>query len=296
MRVLKWLGYIVGGLVILILIAVGTVYAVTSNRMGRTYPTQVENIPIPTDSASLARGTHLVRAVGKCAECHGADFAGKVVEDEPVFISMTSSNLTSGKGGIGSAYTDADWVRAIRYGVGREGKPLIFMPSEAFTSFSDADLGAMIAYLKTLPPADMTITPRKTIGPIARMVYLAGKFPLIPAEMIDRSQSREHIPPAVTKEYGKYLVETGGCASCHLPTLEGQKAGDMVTANLTPGGPLGKWTEADFFTAIRTGTRPDGTKISEQMPWKAMATLTDDELRSMWLYITSVAPVAPKKK
>ena len=73
----------------------------------------------------------------------------------------------------------------------------------------------------------------------------------------------------------------------------GQKAGDMVTANLTPGGPLGKWTEADFFTAIRTGTRPDGTKISEQMPWKAMATLTDDELRSMWLYITSVAPVAP---
>jgi hypothetical protein len=128
------------------------------------------------------------------------------------------------------------------------------------------------------------------------MVYLVGGFPLIPAELIDRSKSRAVVAAAPTVEYGKYLAETGGCTSCHTPSLAGQKMGDVVSANLTPAGPLKSWTEADFFTAIRTGTRPDGTKLLEAMPWKEMTTLTDDELRAMWLYIRSVPPVESKTK
>ena len=42
-----------------------------------------------------------------------------------------SANLTRGKGGIGSSYTDADYVRAIRHGVGRNGRPLLTMPTDA---------------------------------------------------------------------------------------------------------------------------------------------------------------------
>jgi hypothetical protein len=217
--------------------------------------------------------------------------------DASIFMKLTAPNLTAGKGGIGSSYTDADWVRAIRYGVGRDGKPLVFMPSEAYTSFSDTDLGAIIAYLKSVPPKDATVERVKSVGPIARMIYLTSGFPLIPAELVDRSKSRAAVAPGVTVEYGKYLSESGGCTSCHLPSLAGGvKMGDVVTANLTPGGPLKSWTEADFFKAIRTGTRPDGTKISEEMPWKSMATMTDDELRATWLYLRSVPPVATVKK
>ena len=116
MRALKWLGYIVGGLVVLILIGVGTVYAVTSSRMGKTYPMEVESVAIPTDPASLERGRHLATAVGKCTECHGDNLAGKYAMNDAVFAKLTASNLTSGKGGVGSTYTDADWVRSIRYG------------------------------------------------------------------------------------------------------------------------------------------------------------------------------------
>jgi mono/diheme cytochrome c family protein len=218
--------------------------------------------------------------------------------DEPIFMRLTAPNLTAGKGGIGSTYTDADWVRSIRYGVGRDGKPLIFMPSEAFTAMSDVDLGAMISYLKGLPPADAAAEPARSPGPISRIAYLAGGFPLIPAEMIDRTRARPHVTPGVSVEYGRYLSETGGCTSCHLPNLAGgAKMSDAVSANLTPGGPLKNWTEADFFKAIRTGTRPDGTKISEEMPWKSMAGLTDDELRATWMFLQSVPPVAtPPKK
>lgn len=296
-RVLKWLGYIVGGLVVLLIIGVGVVYAITSSRLNKSYPTAVETVPIPSDSAALARGKHLVQAVGKCAECHGEGLVGQSMSDDAIFAKLTAPNLTSGKNGVGATYTDADWVRSIRYGVGRDGKSLRFMPSEAFTTFSDADLGAIIAHLKTVPPADMPVAPARTIGPIARAIYLFAGFPLIPAELIDRSKPRvASVVPGVTVDYGKYLVVSGGCTGCHSQTLGGgQKMGPVVTANLTRGGPMGSWKEGDFIKAIRTGTRPNGTKIDETMPWKAMTTLTDDELRAMWLYLQSVPPVTSAK-
>jgi mono/diheme cytochrome c family protein len=293
-RALKWLGYLVAIVVVLIAVGVGTVYAITSNRLGKSYPTGVETVPVPSDQASIERGRHLVQAVGKCIDCHGANLGGTRVMDSPVFMKLTAPNLTAGSGGIGSTYTDADWVRAIRYGVNRDGKPLVFMPSEAYTSFSDRDLVAMIAYLKSLPPVDAGAEPARSVGPIARTIYLLAGFPLIPAELIDRRKTRAAVAPGVTVEYGKYLSESGGCTSCHLPTLAGgQKIGNAVSTNLTTGGPLRNWTEADFFKAIRTGTRPDGTKISEEMPWRSMAGLTDDELRATWLFLRSVPAVAP---
>ena len=76
----------------------------------------------------------------------------------------------------------------------------------------------------------------------------------------------------------------------------GAKMSDAVSANLTPGGPQKNWTEADFIKAIRTGTRPDGTKISEEMPWKSMAGLSDDELRATWMYLRSVPAVGSEAK
>ncbi|MBA3341897.1 MAG: c-type cytochrome [Gemmatimonadaceae bacterium] len=294
-RAFKWLGYIVGGLLVLIIIAVGTAYAISSRRMARTYPTQVaETIAIPTDPASIERGRHLARAVGKCQECHGDNLAGKMVSDAPVFARLSSANLTSGKNGIGD-YTDADYVRSIRYGVGRNGKPLIFMPSEAYYHFDDADLGAIIAYLKSVPPAELPVTPAKQIGPIARILFLTGMFPLVPAELIPRNQPRPApIAEGVTAEYGSYLAKTGGCTSCHGPDLTGGNAIQGVKVpNLTPAGSPGKWSEADFFKVIRTGTRPDGRVLSAVMPWLNMKELTDAELRAMWIYLQSVPAKQP---
>ena len=295
--VLKGLGYLVGGLLLLIVIGVGTVYAITSNRINKSYPLEVESVPVASDPVTIERGRHLVQSVGKCADCHGANLNGTRMMDSPVFMRLTATNLTAGKGGIGASYTDADWVRAIRYGVGPDGKPLLFMPSEAFTSLSDIDLGAMISYLKSVPPADAAAEAVSAPGPIARIIYLVADFPLIPAEMIDRTKARPHVTPGVTVEYGKYLSESGGCTSCHLPTLAGgAKMDKAVSTNLTPGGPLKNWTEQDFFKAIRTGTRPDGSKISEEMPWKSMAGLSDDELRATWMFLRSVPAVEDAKK
>lgn len=289
-RLLKWLGYLVVVLIVLILAGVGTVYAISSSRINESYPTAVETVPIPADPASLARGKHLVEAVGKCQACHGDNFAGKRFMDSPAFMRLTSANLTSGKGGIGSTYSDADYVRSIRHGIGRDGKSLLFMPSESYYHFNDADLGAIVAYLKTLPPAEAGAAPARSVGPIGRMVYLTTSFPLLPAKLVPHSAPREpDVVAGVTRDYGEYLSKAGGCTSCHGPALSG---GDPVegvkAANLTPGGEVGQWTEADFMKALKTGVRPNGTVISAVMPWPYTKNLTDDELRAMWMYVHNV--------
>jgi cytochrome c553 len=294
-RVLKWLGYIIGGLVVVLILAVGTIYAITSSRMSKSYSTSVPGLTIPTDSASIARGQHLAVTIGKCQGCHGDNWAGTDFINDGMFAKLTSANLTSGKGGIGGKYTDIDWVRTLRYGINPQGKSVVFMPAESYTHFNDTDLAQMIAYLKTLPPADMTITPKKSIGPIGRAVYLFGGLPLFPAELIKADMPRPVIPEGPTAEYGKYLVQAGGCDGCHGEKLEGSSDGPSPTPNLTPSGELGKWTEADFVKVIRTGVRPDGRTLSTFMPWQLMRGLTDTELSAYWAYLHSLPP-APVKK
>lgn len=288
-RVLKFLAYVFGGLVALVLVGVGAAYGITEYRINKNHEMHIGMIPIPTGEAAIARGKHLTEAVGKCQACHGDNYAGKVVMDAKVFVDLTSPNLTSGKGGIGGEYSDEDWVRSIRYGIGRTGKPLLFMPSESYTHFNDADLGAIIAYLKTLPPADLAVTPKKSVGPIGRIVYLTSDFPLLPVELIDRGSRPAPVKEGVTSVYGEYLAKAGGCTGCHGASLSGGNTVEGVKVpNLTPGGEIGKWTEADFITAIRTGKRPDGRVLSASMPWPYMKGLTDDELRAMWMYIHTV--------
>ena len=63
----------------------------------------------------------------------------------------------------------------------------------------------------------------------------------------------------------------------------------MPAANLTRSG-LGAWSEADFFKAMRTGTRPDGRVLDTFMPWPYYAQMTDEELRAVWRFLQVVPP------
>jgi mono/diheme cytochrome c family protein len=288
---MKWLGIALGSLLILIVIALSVVYAMSSRAMSKTYAITPASVTIPSDSASIARGRHLATAVNQCLNCHGDNFAGKVFVDNPVMGRIYSSNITRGKGGIGSDYSDLDYVRSIRHGIGRDGKPLLVMPVDAFFHMSDADLASVIAYLKSVPAVDAVVPPKK-VGPLARALYLATDFPLVPAETLPHDQPRSTpVPRGITRDYGNYLATIGGCKSCHLPDLNGgvPVEGNVFTANLTPTG-IGKWTEADFVKAMRNGIRPDGRVLSAAMPWPYMRHMTDDELRALWIYLRSLPP------
>ena len=290
-RAMKWLGVGLVGLVGVIVLAIAVVYVVSSRRISKVYTFNDPPLSVPTDSASIASGQHFVQAIAKCASCHGDNLAGKVVVDDAIMGHLYSANITRGKGGIGRSYTDADYVRAIRHGVGRSGRPLLTMPTDALYYINDVDLVNSIAYLKTVPAVDAE-TPAKSVGPLARVLYLTTDFPLVQAEKVPVTGPRPPIVPAgPSREHGDYLATTGSCKSCHLQDLSGgvpiQK--DLLSANLTPTG-IGKWSEADFSKALRNGIRPDGRVLSAVMPWPYTRLMTDEEIHALWLYIKSVLP------
>ncbi len=289
-RWLRWTGRIFGGLVLLIVLAVAAVYIISSRHINRTYDFPDSPVRAATDSASLQRGRHLVEAVGKCQECHDGDYGGKMLVDAAPMGRLAATNLTQGRGGV-SDFSDADFERAIRHGVGRDGRPLVFMPSEAFAALSDEDLAAVIGYLRTVPSVDREMPPIR-VGPVARALYLGGNFPLLPVTMIDHTANRAAPPAGVSIEYGQYLATIGGCRSCHGLALAGDA--NPEAPEITPGR-LGSWTEQDFFRSLREGRRPDGGVIDPtKMPWVRSGQMTDDEMRAVWMWMRSV-PTAPKK-
>ncbi|NJO07240.1 MAG: cytochrome c [Chloroflexaceae bacterium] len=291
---LKWLGIVAGVLVVLVLIAVGSVYMMSEQRTSQTYTIEVQPVAIPTDAEAIAWGEHL-SVIRGCNGCHAANFAGETMIDDPVFARFHAPNLTTGAGGIGAAYTDIDWVRAIRHGVGPAGKPLLVMPAHEYYNLSEYDMGALIAYMKTVPPVDNP-SPASSLGPIGRILSLDPANFIVPATAIDHTVPPAEAPePGATVEYGRYLAPT--CTGCHASNFAGGRypgAGPEVipAKNLTPDPitGMGNWTLEDFKRVLREGIGPDGLPVGEEMP-RTFAAFSDEEIEALWLYLQSLEPL-----
>jgi cytochrome c553 len=291
-KLLRGLGFAAGGLFGLIAVAALALYTVTQLRFTRTVaatPAEFSRV-VAADSATLARGEHLATAIGKCAECHGDDFTGKVFIDIPPLGRLVPPNLTMA--GLASELTPQQWANAVRHGIRRDGRSLYFMPSEDYAAMSDDDLAALIAYFRSLPGRTKAL-PGTYIGPVARGLFLAGQFPILSAEKVRaRGLRPTTVPEAATPEYGRYLADVGGCTGCHGPTLSGGRipgtpAEFKPAANLTPAG-IGHYSEADFVRALREGVRPGGTAIDSLMPVKYTKLMTDQEIAAVYAYLRTV--------
>ncbi len=286
-KILKWTGIVIGSLIALLVLLYVVAYFRTEARANKQYTFNIQPLTIPTDSASYELGKH-VAGVRGCNDCHGN--GGNPIFDSTNPIALIhAANLTIGKGGIN--YTDEDWIRALRHGVGKDGRSLWFMPSKGSSAeLSNKELGALIAYLKKLPPVDK-IHPQKAFKPIGRFFTFLGKFPMFSAEEIDHTVTYpDEIKPEVTVAYGKYLAV--GCQGCHGEQFKGNPShgdGAPVIPNISSTGNLGKWTSDQFLKALQTGKTPDGRVLSDYMPWKSIGTAHNtDELKALYLYLHEV--------
>ena len=62
----------------------------------------------------------------------------------------------------------------------------------------------------------------------------------------------------------------------------------MYAPGLTASGVAGQWSEAEFIAAMRTGQRPDGSQMSDAMPWRAIGKASDSDLEQLWAYLKSL--------
>ncbi|MCW7491271.1 cytochrome c [Leptospira sp. 2 VSF19] len=253
---------------------------------------EVKSVPIPKFSKpiDIAEGKRIYQSRG-CGDCHDVNGSGKTFIDDPAIGTLSGSNLTAGIGGVLSDNTDEELAIAIRDGVGRKGKALIFMPSTDFQGMTNEDVGKLISYLRSTPAVDKPQGEVKP-GPLGRFLFLIGEIPVfVSAEIINHERNHlTNITPSISIEYGKYVAST--CTGCHGFDLKG---GPIQGAppewpsaqNISKNG-LGHYTEANFIKTIRTGKRPDGSEMKFPMPWKSLGQLTDTELKALWMYLQTI--------
>jgi cytochrome c553 len=246
--------------------------------------------------AQVARGEYLVNL--SCVGCHGAaDASGNPTEQPPLtggwniaaaegfgFMgAMVTENLTPG--GRLAGYSDGELFRVMRHSIGQNGHRLGFMAFLPYGQLSDSDTEAIIAYLRTLPPAPTRGPTGDQLNFLGMLLYGSGMFPL-PAPAADKVTAP---PPGVTAEYGKYVATFGECAGCHGPDVTGVAATAMSPAVPNPRPIIGTWTREQFIQTMRTGVRPSGAAFTKAMPWRNAAKMTDDDLAALYAYLT--APV-----
>lgn len=287
----RFLGFTLAGLIAVLLLAAGSVYAISTRKIGKRHAVTPASVPIPTDAAALERGRHVV-TTRACADCHGPDLGGRKVIDDPAAGVFHGSNLTRGRGGLPADFSDEDFVRAIRHGVGQDGRGLLLMPAGEYTDLSDEDLGAVIAYLKSLPPVDRERGPVSP-GPAIRLLMTLDQVKIAANEIDHTAKRPAQVHPEISPGYGKYLAAS--CTGCHGPDLRGGKipgappdwpsASDLTPA--TGGAP--RWDVNAFVQLLRSRERADGTKLSPVMP-AAFGEMTDLELKALWTYLNSLPP------
>ena len=294
MKILKWIGIVLGALVILAAVALFVLYQIGNGRLARAPEIQVATVDVADDTESVARGQHLAQAINACIACHGEDLEGKPFIDESPIGYLPAPNLTSGAGGVGAGATDAQWAAAIRHGVGFDGRVMTNMPNIHYAQIGDQDLAALIAYLKQLPPVDHELGERD-FEPMGTIIFGFLAFDAWPVNVIDHAAVGGEAPPAgPTEEYGAYLATVGACSECHGPNLAGNTNpdGPPMGPNITPGGKLAAYNENQFLSFMRSGITPDQREVSEEMPWIEYRLQTDEELQALWAYLSSQPSLA----
>jgi len=303
---------VVGGVLVVLLAGFAIFVASRQNlRFDPPFP----DITASTDSAVLARGHYVVRVISPCAGCHG-DPAQRVANMEGTEVPLSGGmlfdippgkwyvrNITPDSAtGLG-AVSDQAIARALRHGVGHDGRALL--PFMEVQGLADDDLRAVVSYLRSIPPVNNPVPPHSytLLGRVVRATALAN--PVGPSST----------PPAVaprgaTLENGRYLAESVSlCWACHTErsqatgALTGPRFGgttgfiesyDPTTSwsppNITADpetGRLGKWSEDEFVARFRQGrTLPDSP-----MPWQAFQRMDEDDLRAIYRYLKSVPAV-----
>lgn len=286
-KVLKWLGIILGSVIVIAAISVVVIVIRFNNRMNKDYVIAEKAPTIPTDSASIAKGKQFTPF---CQACHGDAFQGKVFFTDPQIGTIYSPNLTRGVGGVGRTYTNEDWFRSIRHGVNPKGKPLFVMPSGFLNKLSENDLACLIAYIKQVPPVDNA--KGKNIIPVfTKILMQLDQFgEVFAAETIDHSAPYVKAPErAPNKEYGEYLVNIMECKNCHSENLTGGKSPDPNSPqvpNISKTSKTASWSKSEFIATLRTGITPDKRTLNDTfMAWRYYGQLEDNDLIALHEYV-----------
>jgi mono/diheme cytochrome c family protein len=292
---LKWIGIVAGALASLLILSALTLYGMGQMRLNKKYEVPARMVAIPDEKDALSEGKRIFQYRG-CEACHGEQLQGLIYLDNPAIGKVITPNLTNGRGGIGGQRTNEDLIRDITQGVRPNGTALLFMPSTEFYYLGNADLGKVLAYIRSVLPVDNEMSPSSLSFTGFIVMNVVKTITFLPAEIIPHDVPPPPAPePLVNVKYGEYLSLS--CKVCHGLSLAGGEIPGFpaewpAAPNLTPGSGsrLPSWREAGFIEIIHNGEKHGRRINSNYMPWKSYRHLSDDELRAVYMYLMSLPP------
>jgi cytochrome c553 len=152
-KALRWLGYIVAAILILLFVFAAYVWFASARVLGRVHEAAPERLATPS-AVQLADGPRQTRIMG-CANCHGRGLEGGLVFDGQPFATVWAPNLTE----LAPRVSDQQLAQAIRQGIGHDGRALFIMPSENYSRLSDQEVAALIAAIRRAPRSGGPVAP-----------------------------------------------------------------------------------------------------------------------------------------
>ncbi|HNN94088.1 MAG TPA: cytochrome c [Pseudomonadota bacterium] len=291
-KILLGAGLVLGGAIAGIGIYAGSKVSAFNASMDHVYDIPVPSLSRSSDPAVLARGKHLAESVGACAtaDCHGTDLGGGKTLDMGPLGTLAGPNLSNG---LLTAYSDGELARLIQYGVKRDGRSVRLMPVQDFNWLPQADLVAMISYLRSIPAVDRP-NGKTEVKPLAKILDRRNEIIFDVARRTSVAKLDTAPAPSPTADYGRFLARL--CMGCHGEGLGGGRIPGAppslpIPSNITPHETgLAGWTYEDFLTLLNTGRRKNGLALNPFMPYEAWAKFDDVEKKALWAYLQTVPP------
>ena len=285
MRILRWIGFGVAGLVGLALLFLGLVYTASEGHY-RSFPAPTPfATAIPADAAAIAWGEHLALTRG-CRGCHGANLEGEIMWGGMV----QTPNLAA----LARSETPATLEAAIRHGLGRDGRALYSMPSYNFVHMRDADVAALIAYLQQAPVSDAapqgeraSWSARLIQDFTLRLAIATGQDGAMP-KWLDRVPAlTQQDNPNTSIARGEYLAMTS-CNECHGFDLRSNAPWPGSAPDLIA---VGAYSEADFTRLMREGVPSSGAELEMMGPVARgrFVHWSDEEVTDLYAYLTDMS-------
>lgn len=261
------------------------------------------NIHYERTSQRLKQGEYLTNGILQCFTCHsprnwdapGAPpiasklgSGGTIVNQDSTHL-VIAPNITSDKETGAGNWTDDMLARAIREGVGHDGRALSWqMPYYFFRNLTDEDLASVIVYLRSIPPVHNVVPPTKLPEEERSVREMT-------VSSLRQSVSRTEF--ANPQKRGKYLVTLGECVACHTSYAEYNPGlfggGNLMdrfghktfSANITANPSGMAYGPEGFIFVMRTGK---GGTLSPIMPWVAFKNMNDDDLKAIYAYLKTM--------
>ena len=279
-KLLRWTGYLVGALILLLLIAAAAVWLLAGQKLSAHGTLKPEHLAAPTaaELADAPRQLHVLRCLG----CHDKGLRGDLFFDAPNVARIYAPNLTV----VAANATDQQLARAIRQGVGTDGRPLVIMPSATFGRLDDGEVAALIAAMRAEPRGGQA-TPPPQVGILGRLGLVTGKFHTTPEQVADYA-NKLPLDLGPQNAHGRHMAASN-CAECHGPDLSGGEVEPGLNApDLTIAG---AYDLAGFKTLMRTGVPAGGRKLKVMgdVARDNLSYMTDAEISEVYAYLQARA-------